>query len=216
MEIKYYFDELKKIGRKTYFSRNGEEELCFSNKKFAVEIYKTVDHDLDFIISIDGVRENYQQTKALDKNQIEEIKALLIAPLSLDIKCRKISHILLSLDEKLSKISRSLNGGAKVNPLENYEKDLVKVFANMKTPHDFDNSPDKSRFIDLFSGYFSRFKKGESFSANLIKNLLNEKHLVFQTVDYSVYENAIYGNMLKMILWIMEKYSYSLEPSEPK
>lgn len=99
MKIEHFFDDLKTIGKKVYFSRNGEEELVFTNTRFQIEIYKTLDSEIDIVISADGVRENYLKTKALNNHQIEQIQTLLRAPLSMEMKCKNICQVLATLHE---------------------------------------------------------------------------------------------------------------------
>ena len=38
MEIKYLFDDLKLLGKKKYYFKNGEEEIYFSKNDLEIEI----------------------------------------------------------------------------------------------------------------------------------------------------------------------------------
>jgi len=51
MEIKNLFNDLKKLGKKKYYSRNGEEELFFKNISIEIEIV-SYNGLLDIIISM--------------------------------------------------------------------------------------------------------------------------------------------------------------------
>lgn len=96
MKIKNLFDELKKISRKQYYIKNGEEELYFTSDLFEIEIIK-INESIDIIITYNGVRNNYANTSALSSTQKLDIKAVLSSTLSLSEKSRKISGILVDV-----------------------------------------------------------------------------------------------------------------------
>ena len=58
MKIKNLFDDLKKIGRKKYYSRNGYEEIYFIKKGLEIEVIN-VNNAIDLVINHNGLRENY-------------------------------------------------------------------------------------------------------------------------------------------------------------
>ncbi len=94
MSIKYYFDELKKIGKKKYYSKNGEEELYFISNNLQIEIFN-IDGKIDLIINNNGTRNNYLNSQYMSENSRKEISALLKDCISLEIKCKIMSKILL-------------------------------------------------------------------------------------------------------------------------
>lgn len=96
MEIKYLFDDLKQLGRKKYYFRNGEEEIYFSNKCLEIEIVN-INNSIDLIISHNGCRDNYLNSKSLSNTCKNDIDSILNSYISTDIKCKKIAQILLEV-----------------------------------------------------------------------------------------------------------------------
>lgn len=96
MEIKNLFNDLKKLGKKKYYSRNGEEELFFKNISIEIEIV-SYNGLLDIIISNKYGRKNYLYSESLTDLQKNEIYLIINGNYSTEIKCKKISSILFSV-----------------------------------------------------------------------------------------------------------------------
>ena len=58
MKIKNLFDDLKQLGKKKYYFKNGEEEIYFSRKDLEIEIVN-INNNIDLIITHNGLRNNY-------------------------------------------------------------------------------------------------------------------------------------------------------------
>ena len=96
MQIKFLFDDLKKLGIKKYFHRNGEEELYFSRSNLTIEIYN-INGNIDLVIKHNGSRENYENSPSIPDDCKQQIKQILSSYLATQVKCRKIAQILLEL-----------------------------------------------------------------------------------------------------------------------
>lgn len=96
MKIKNLFDDLKQLGRKKYYFRGGEEELYFSNKNLEIEILN-INGNIDLIINHNCLRNNYLNSESLPESYKEEIKLILNSYVALDVKCKKVSQILLEI-----------------------------------------------------------------------------------------------------------------------
>lgn len=99
MIIKYLFDDLKQLGRKKYYFRNGEEEIIFSRKNLEVEIVNINNH-ISLIINCNGIRTNYIDAKSLDDVYKKEIKLILDSYVSVEVKCKLISKVILDCFKK--------------------------------------------------------------------------------------------------------------------
>ena len=95
MGIKNLFNELRVIGKKKYYFRNGDEELIFSRDNFSVEIIQ-VNGNLDIIISHNNIRANYLHSESLSNVEKMQIKMILGSCYSLELKSKEISQILLN------------------------------------------------------------------------------------------------------------------------
>lgn len=91
--IKHLFNDLKKVGKKKYSYIRGEEALFFTNKQIEIEIYN-YNGNLDVIINKEGERKNYENSSCLSYCQKEQIRSIMNACTSLEVKCASISSIL--------------------------------------------------------------------------------------------------------------------------
>lgn len=98
MGIKNLFNDLKKIGKKKYFSRGCDEELYFTGNNVEIEITYINGH-LDLIITHNGARNNYKNCPSLSQNCKFQITAILNSFVGLDVKCKLLSTILLETFE---------------------------------------------------------------------------------------------------------------------
>ena len=57
MKIKKLFDDLKRLGKKKYYFKDGEEEIYFSRKDLEIEIVH-INNNIDLIINHNGFRDN--------------------------------------------------------------------------------------------------------------------------------------------------------------
>ena len=96
MKIKNLFDDLKQLGKKEYYFKNGEEEIYFSRNDLVIEIIN-VNNNIDLIIDHKGSRTNYEHSMSIPNNCKKDIKLIFNSCLSTEIKCRKISQILISI-----------------------------------------------------------------------------------------------------------------------
>ena len=87
MKIKNLFDDLKQLGKKKYYFKNGEEEIYFSRKDLEIEIVN-INNNIDLIIN------------RIPENCKKEIKLILNSYLTTDVKCKKISQILIKIFNK--------------------------------------------------------------------------------------------------------------------
>ena len=99
MKIKYLFDDLKQLGKKKYYFRNGEEEIYFSKNNLELEIVN-VNGKIDLIINHNGLRYNYANSKSIPNNFKEDIRLILNSYLPTEVKCKKISQILIKIFNK--------------------------------------------------------------------------------------------------------------------
>ena len=99
MKIKNLFDDLKQLGKKKYFFKNGEEELYFSRSDLEIEIVN-IDDNIDLIINNQGKRTNYKNAENIPDNCKEDIKLILNSYLTNEVKCKKISKILIEIFKK--------------------------------------------------------------------------------------------------------------------
>ena len=96
MKIKNLFDDLKQLGKKKYYFKNGEEEIYFSRKDLEIEIVN-INNNIDLIINHNGLRNNYINSNSIPENCKKEIKLILNSYLTTDVKCKKISQILIKI-----------------------------------------------------------------------------------------------------------------------
>lgn len=94
MKIKKLFDDLKQIGTKKYYFKNGEEELYFIANDLVIEIVNCNDK-IDIIINCDGIRANFLNTSRLSDCSKKDIQMILNSLYTIDVKCKKISQILI-------------------------------------------------------------------------------------------------------------------------
>ncbi len=94
MKIKNLFDDLKKIGRKKYYCKNGEEEIYFTAKERTIEIFN-INGNIDLTVDFNGYRKNYKNSETISKKNKYQIQSILNSDSSLDIKSKKIAYILL-------------------------------------------------------------------------------------------------------------------------
>lgn len=99
MKIKNLFDDLKQLGKKKYYFKNGEEELCFSRNGLEIEIIK-VNDNIDLVIYHQGLRDNYENSKSIPNDCKESIRLILNSYLTTEVKCKKISQILIEIFNK--------------------------------------------------------------------------------------------------------------------
>lgn len=99
MKIKNLFDDLKQLGKKKYYFKNGEEEIYFSRKDLEIEIVN-INNNIDLIITHNGLRNNYINSNSISENCKKEIKLILNSYLTTDVKCKKISQILIKIFNK--------------------------------------------------------------------------------------------------------------------
>ena len=99
MKIKNLFDDLKQLGKKKYYFKNGEEEIYFSRKDLEIEIVN-INNNIDLIITHNGLRNNYINSNSIPENCKKEIKLILNSYLTTDAKCKKISQILIKIFNK--------------------------------------------------------------------------------------------------------------------
>ena len=78
MTIRNLFDDLKTVGKKRYFSRNGEEEVYFVSKKLTIEISRCSNF-VDLIINFSGKRNHYLESPLLSYDEKMEIRSALSA-----------------------------------------------------------------------------------------------------------------------------------------
>ena len=91
MSIKNLFNSLKKIGKKKYYNRNGEEELLFIGKSLEIQIYNTYSY-MDIVIN----NQSYLDSPFLTNSIKLQIQSILNSYFSLDIKCKSIAGALLN------------------------------------------------------------------------------------------------------------------------
>ena len=94
MSIKKLFDDLKVLGRKRYYSRNGEEELSFEGKNVTIEIFNT-SLNLDLVIEYHGIRASYLKSDFLSNSSKTTLQLLLNSVWPLEVKCQKLCAILI-------------------------------------------------------------------------------------------------------------------------
>lgn len=99
MKIKSLFDDLKQLGRKKYYFKNGEEEIYFSRKGLEIEIIN-INDNIDLVINHNGTRDNYLNSKSLPDNCKKDIRLILNSYLATDIKCKKIAQIIIEVFNK--------------------------------------------------------------------------------------------------------------------
>lgn len=99
MKIKNLFDDLKQLGKKKYYFKNGEEEIYFSKKDLEIEIVN-INNNIDLIINCKGLRDNYENSNSIPNDLRESIKLILHSYLTIDVKCKKISQILIEIFNK--------------------------------------------------------------------------------------------------------------------
>lgn len=99
MKIKNLFDDLKQLGKKKYYFKNDEEEIYFSRKDLEIEIINISDN-IDLIINYKGLRENYENSNSIPDDCKKYIKLILNSYLAADVKCKKISQILIEIFKK--------------------------------------------------------------------------------------------------------------------
>ena len=99
MKIKNLFDDLKQLGKKKYYFRNGEEEIYFFRKDLEIEIVN-INNNIDLIINHKGLRDNYENSNSIPYDCKKDIKLILNSYLSTDVKCKKISQILIEIFKK--------------------------------------------------------------------------------------------------------------------
>ncbi len=99
MKIKNLFDDLKHLGKKKYYFKNGEEEIYFSRKDLEIEIVN-INNNIDLIINHKGLRNNYKNSNSIPEACKKEIKLILNSYLTTDVKCKKISQILIEIFNK--------------------------------------------------------------------------------------------------------------------
>ena len=99
MQIKNLFDDLKLVGKKKYYFKNGEEEIYFSRKDLEIEIVN-INNNIDLIINHNGLRNNYKNSNSIPEVCKKEIKLILNSYLITDVKCKKISQILIKIFNK--------------------------------------------------------------------------------------------------------------------
>lgn len=92
--IKNLFNDLKPIGKKRYFFKNGDEELYFIGKGLTVEIANT-DGRIDIVIEKGGARVNYLDCYYLSESAKCRIATILNLNFINAAGCRDISRILL-------------------------------------------------------------------------------------------------------------------------
>lgn len=96
MKIKYLFDDLKQLGRKKYYFKNGEEEIYFSRNNLEIEIIN-INCNIDIVINYKGLRANYKNSESIPDDCKKEIKSILNSYLTAEVKCKKISQILIEI-----------------------------------------------------------------------------------------------------------------------
>ena len=99
MKIKKLFDDLKQLGKKKYYFKNGEEEIYFSRRDLEIEIVN-IDNNIDLIINHKGLRDNYENSNSIPNDCKKDIKSILNSYLTTDVKCKKISQILIEIFNK--------------------------------------------------------------------------------------------------------------------
>ncbi len=99
MKIKNLFDDLKQLGNKKYYFKNGEEEIYFYRKDLEIEIVN-INNNIDLIINQKGIRNNYVNSNSIPDDFKNAIKLILTSSLATDVKCKKISQILIEIFNK--------------------------------------------------------------------------------------------------------------------
>lgn len=99
MKIKKLFDDLKRLGKKKYYFKDGEEEIYFSRKDLEIEIVH-INNNIDLIINHNGFRDNYENSNSIPDDCKKDIKLILNSYLATDVKCKKISQILIEIFNK--------------------------------------------------------------------------------------------------------------------
>lgn len=99
MEIKNLFNDLKQLGKKKYYFRNGEEEIYFSRKDLEIEI-ANINNNIDLVINHNGLRNNYKNSNSIPDDFKKEIELILNSYLNTDVKCKTISQILIKIFNK--------------------------------------------------------------------------------------------------------------------
>ena len=97
MEIKYLFDDLKKLGNKKYFCRNGEEEIYFSGNDLEIEIFKAdvFGDKIDVVINRNGSRDNFRNSPSLSEHCKKDIETMLNSHFSTQVKCKNVARLLI-------------------------------------------------------------------------------------------------------------------------
>ena len=94
MKARTAFDSLKKVGKKEYFSRNGEEEIFFYCNEYIVRVYSSCSK-IDIAFGKNGQCQNYLNSPELTYNQKRQIQSALNAQTSIKVKGKTISNVLL-------------------------------------------------------------------------------------------------------------------------
>lgn len=101
MQIRFLFDDLKKIGKKKYYFKNGDEELVFFTKTFEIEIFR-INNELGIIINYVGDRKYYLDSNVLSLIEKKKIKEFLDKSNLTQKDCKSIAHILLFAMQNIS------------------------------------------------------------------------------------------------------------------
>lgn len=99
MKIKNLFDDLKQLGKKKYYFKNGEEEIYFYGNNLEIEIIN-INDNIDLIINHRGSRTNYLNSKSIPDDCKKDIRLILNSYLTTEVKCKKISQILIEIFNK--------------------------------------------------------------------------------------------------------------------
>ena len=97
--IKHLFDDLKQIGKKKYYFKNGEEEIYFSNNYFEIEISY---HSgcIDLVINYNGMRNNCFCSDFFSTNEKDKIKIIFSSCDSIEQKCKNLAQFQLEVTKE--------------------------------------------------------------------------------------------------------------------
>lgn len=86
------------------------------------------------------------------------------------------------------------------------DKRIIRVFLDTAVPYIFLDSIDKILFDEFLKGKCDTLLKTASIDNDSVLRIISLNKNLYSHVDYSNNENAIYYNLLRLVISIMNKY----------